>query len=66
MLDYLDELVITLYEKKYFGFKESSKKYVKELFIDIKETLPLRPHKPAPKRFDRYGKNMKYTGLNNE
>jgi hypothetical protein len=64
VLDYLDELVITLYEKEYFGFKESSKKYVKELFQNIKTTLPIRLHKPAPKHFERYGKDLHYASFN--
>ena len=63
VLDYLDELVVTLYEKEYFGFKESSKKYVKELFLNIKTTLPLRLHKPAPKHFERYGKDLFYASF---
>ena len=63
VLDYLDELVITLYEKEYFGFKESSKKYVKELFLNIKTTLPIRLHKPAPKHFERYGKDLHYASF---
>ncbi|MDR2970486.1 MAG: hypothetical protein LBU83_00955 [Bacteroidales bacterium] len=63
VLDYLDELVITLYEKEYFGFKESSKKYVKELFLNIKTTLPIRLHKPAPKYFERYGKDLYYASF---
>jgi len=29
--DYLDSLVPTLYEKEYFGFKESAKNYNKQL-----------------------------------
>jgi len=64
VLDYLDELVITLYEKNYFGFEESSKKYVKELFIEIKTTLPIRSHQPAPKHFEKYGKNLHYAVFN--
>jgi len=63
VLDYLDELVIILYEKEYFGFKESSKKYVKELFLNIKTTLPIRLHKPAPKYFERYGKDLYYASF---
>jgi len=63
VLNYLDEIVIALYKKEYFGFKESSKKYVRELFLNIKTTLPLRLHKPAPKHFERYGKDLYYTSF---
>ena len=60
---YYDELEQILYEKGYFVFKESSKKYVKELIDEIITKLPIYPSKPAPKYFDKYGKNMKYTGF---
>jgi len=63
LLEYFEELMIILYEKKYFGFEDSAENYVTELVRDIKETLPIRSHKPAPKRFDRYGKNMKYASF---
>ena len=54
---YLEDI---LYEKGYFGFKESSRSYVKELIENIKTGLPLLPHRPAPAYFDKYGKNMDY------
>ena len=60
VLDYLENLVTILYTKEYFISLEASKKYVGELIDDILTTLPTRLHKPAPKYFDRYGKNMKY------
>jgi len=60
VLDYFEELVWILFENEYFGFYESSRKYVDELVEDIKTKLPTRPAKPAPEKFDRYGKNMEY------
>ena len=63
VLDYLEELIIILYENEYFGFLESSSKYVQELLENIDSKLPLYPSKQAPKYFDKYGKNMKYTGF---
>ena len=60
VLEYFDNLVVILYKKKYFGFKETSRKYVLELYDDIVITLPIRVHKQAPPYFDRFGKNMKY------
>jgi hypothetical protein len=60
VLQYLEDLVIILYDKGYFGFKESSRSYVIELFNDIKTTLPIRTHKPAPAYFNKYGNNMDY------
>ena len=49
-----------LYDKGYLGFKESSRSYVQKLINDIETTLPIRPHRPAPVYFDKYGKDMKY------
>jgi hypothetical protein len=57
---YLESLKKILFEEEYFGFEESAIKYVNDLFDDISTTLPIRPHKPAPKYFDKYGKNMEY------
>jgi len=57
---YLKNLIPILYEKGYFGFKESARTYVYELYNDVQMYLPTCSHKPAPKYFDRYGKGMKY------
>ncbi len=58
--EYLNNLILILYEKEYFGFRDSARKYVIELIEDISQKLPHRPHKPAPPYFDRYGKGMSY------
>ncbi|MDR2205086.1 MAG: hypothetical protein LBE36_02855 [Flavobacteriaceae bacterium] len=58
---YFKELVLILYEKEYFGFLESAKKYVQELYDDITANLPQKTKKRAPKYFDSYGKNMYYS-----
>ena len=60
VLDYLDDLVIILYIKDYYGFLETASNYVKELLTDIKINLPTKQHKPAPTYFDKYGKDMEY------
>ena len=57
---YLRELVEILYEKGYFGFEESAIRYVRELIFDIRDTLPTRPAKKAPPRFNRYGEHLYY------
>jgi hypothetical protein len=57
---YLRNLAQLLYEKEYFGFRETARNYVIELIGDITTNLPARQHKPAPEYFDRYGKNMRY------
>jgi len=60
VLDYLENLVVILYEKEYFGFMETSSIYVQTLLDKIETTLPILPSKPAPKHFEKYGKNMEY------
>ena len=57
---YFNNLIPILYEKGYFGFIETAKKYVDDLFDDIEITLPIRAHKPAPPYFNKFGKGMKY------
>jgi len=60
---HLKELSYTLYEKDYFSYLETSERYVKELFDEITATLHKRLHKPAPKRFEQYGKEMEYAAF---
>lgn len=63
VIDYFNELVTILYEKQYFSFEEYAYDYLESLLDDIRETLPLRPSKPAPTHFDRYGKGMRYVAF---
>ena len=60
VLLYFEDLIITLYDKEYFSFLETSKRYVDELVDDILTNLPTLQHRPAPKYFNKYGKNMYY------
>ena len=60
-LERFNELSDILYDKGYFGFRENALRYVEELLDDIKSTLPIRPKRPAPACFDRYGKKMLYS-----
>ena len=60
VLEYFESLVLILYEKGYFGLKETARKYVIELVSDIKTQLPTRRHRPAPPYFDQYGESMEY------
>ena len=57
---YFNNLIPVLYEKEYFGFKETAKKYVDDLLVEIVTNLPICLHKPASNYFDKYGKNMEY------
>lgn len=60
---YFQELVDILFEKEYFGFEDSAVNYVRDLFFDIENSLPLRPKRKAPSIFNRYGKNMFYASF---
>ena len=60
---YLENLVIILYENEYFGFEESARKCVDDLYYDITENLPICVKKPATKYFDKYGKGMYYASF---
>lgn len=60
---YLKELQYIHFEKEYFGFEEASVQYVRDLILDIEETLPIRVSKEAPRYFKRYGKGMRYASF---
>ena len=60
---YLESLKQILFEEEYFSFEEDAQKYVDDLFFDIKTNLPTRPHKSAPKYFDKCGIGMKYASF---
>ena len=58
--DYLTELIEILYEKEYFGFKESAYKYVDELIDSITSSINITQKKQAPEYFSKYGKELYY------
>ena len=58
--DYFESLVEILYQKEYFGFRASARRYVTELIDDIRDMLPTRLHKLAPPHFDQYGRGLLY------
>ena len=60
VVDYLLELAEVLYEKEYFGFKETAIKYTDELFEAIKNELPYKSPKLAPDYFNKFGLGMYY------
>ena len=60
---YLKELQDILFEKEYFGFEELAVQYVRDLILDIEETLPIRPSREAPACFSRYGEGMRYASF---
>jgi len=59
VIEKLEDLIDTLYEKGYFSFVETSVNYVVDLFNDILENLPVKLKRPAPKYFtNQYGKGL--------
>lgn len=61
--EYLYELAEILYQKEYFGFKESATKYVRDLVAEIISSLPNKHRKIAPDYFSKCGKNMFYANF---
>lgn len=58
---YLNELLNILYEKEYFGFKETAYDYVEWIIDAIERDINKIPHKIAPPYFLKYGKSLYYS-----
>ncbi len=58
---YLNELIDILYEKQYFGSKESAYEYVEWIIDSIESNIDKIPYKVAPPYFSKYGKNLYYS-----
>jgi len=61
VLSYFNALVGILYDKGYFGFKDSAFSYVGNLLEDIHDNLHLKVKSPAPAYFERYGQKLLYS-----
>ena len=57
VIQYLNDLVLVLYRKQYFGFIESAEEYVSNIYKEVPERIKKTPHKKAPK-------SLQYLGLN--
>jgi len=57
VIQYLNDLVLVLYRKQYFGFIESAEEYVSNIYKEVPERIKKTPHKKAPKP-------LQYLGLN--
>lgn len=55
VISYLDDLVVILYKKEYFGFIESAEKYVDDIYDVIPERIKKSPHKKTPKPLEYLG-----------
>jgi hypothetical protein len=60
---YLFELTEILYQKEYFGFKESAVRYVTDLIFEIRDRLPTSVKRIAPEHFSKYGKKLHYVSF---
>lgn len=63
VVEYLNELVDILYEREYFGFKESAYDYVDWILDRIAKNINTISAKIAPEYFSRYGNNLFYFSL---
>ena len=57
---FLDELLIILFEKGYFGFPDSAKSYVDRIINYIEQNIGILSEREAPPYFNQYAKNLKY------
>ena len=57
---YMQRLVFILNEKGYFSYEDDARRYVKDLYQDIKNNLPSKQHRPAPPYYEKYGKDLYY------
>ncbi len=58
---HLNKLIDILYEKEYFGFKESAYDYVEWIIDSIENEIDKAPYKVAPPYFSKYGKKLYYS-----
>lgn len=52
---FLRELVDVLYDKEYFGFKDSAKEYVEKIANDIEVLINVKRHRKTPRQLAKYG-----------
>lgn len=54
--NYLIQLIDILFEEGYFGFRESAKEYVDNIYTAIEKELPKQNYKNSPHHLKKYGK----------
>ncbi|MCP2027140.1 hypothetical protein L1276_002284 [Flavobacterium sp. HSC-32F16] len=57
VISYLDDLVVILYKKQYFGFIESAEEYVDNIYDAVPEIIKRSLHKKTPKSLQCLGSN---------
>lgn len=53
--NYLEELILILYENEYFGFESDAQIYVQKIYDFIEHNLPIFPHKITPENLTDLG-----------
>lgn len=57
------KLAEVLYDEGYLSFPDAALSYSEQLFLDIKNNLPIKLKKGAPSFFKRYGTNLFYSAF---
>jgi len=55
VINYLDRLVFSLYEKDYFSYLETAENYVANIYDFIEQNIAYFPHKNTPKKLKNFG-----------
>ena len=55
VISYLDDLVLILYKKEYFGFMKSAEEYVDDIYDAVPERIRKSPHKKTPSTLQYLG-----------
>jgi hypothetical protein len=65
VLDYLDELVYTLFKEEYFSYSENAQLYVDKIVDFIRLEINSFPHKITPLKLKYLGSNYIFYKSNN-
>jgi hypothetical protein len=65
VLDYLDELVYTLFKEEYFSYSENAQLYVDKIVDFIIVEISSFPHKNTPQKLQYLGSNYIFYNSNN-
>lgn len=57
VIRYLDDLVVLLYEKEYFGFIDAAEVYVSNIYDAIPKIVKVFQHKKTPEKLRYLGSN---------
>lgn len=55
VVEFLDELIQILYQRNYFGFRESAEEYVSNIYASIPILIHNQLYKKSPNELAKYG-----------